>query len=277
MLQLEVINCFENKTKRNHIHPKKLRTMKMVLSPLMLLLFFSQLAQAQRNLKTSNGWAYEIVRSGHGPQLDRSKAAETHNRLIDVNNRELVSTYKAGIPDYQIVSELSPGFQNAFSVMQEGGKYQFWIPMQDFKRAQRNGTSLSLPGDHVLWEIEIIRALPAKPDVATEVKKVIQNKGLDGGFLYFMEVSKGRDNNVYLGEWEVNELGYLYLEKAKYKEAIQIFNFNVNKNPYSANAHDSLAEAYYKSGDRQLAGQHYQKSLDLNPNNDNARQMLKKL
>lgn len=251
--------------------------MKKVLFPLAFLLFISQSAVTQSNLKTTKGWEYEILRSGYGPQLNRTRAAETHNRLLDANKRELVSTYKAGIPDYQIVSELSSGFQDAFSVMQEGGKYRFWIPMSDFKSAQRNGTSLHLPGAHVLWEIEIIRSLPAKPDVATVVKKTIQDKGLDAGFQHFVEITKDYNNNVYLGEWEVNELGYLYLEKKQFKNAIEIFNFNVNKNPYSANAHDSLAEAYFKLGDRKMASQHYQKSLDLNPNNENARVMLKKL
>lgn len=251
--------------------------MKKTYSPLIIFLFFSVFSIGQSHLKTKHGWEYQILRSGHGPQLDRSKAAETHNRLLDANDRELVSTYKAGIPDYQIISELSAGFQDAFSVMQEGGKYHFWIPMNDFKSAQRNGTALQLPGDYVLWEIEIIRALPAKPDIATVIKKVIRSEGIDAGFKQFQEITSGYDNKVYVGEWEVNELGYLFLEKNKIKEAIEIFHFNVNKNPYSANAHDSLAEAYYKMGDRQMAGQHYQKSLELNPNNDNARQMLKKL
>lgn len=251
--------------------------MKRILPPLCLLLFFGHLALAQGDLQTASGWSYKILRSGHGPKLDNSKAAETHNRLLDATGRELVSTYKAGIPDYQIVRDLSPGFQNAFSVMQESGKYRFWIPMQDFQEARRNGKNLRLPGDHVLWEIEIVRALPAKPDVATVVNKVISSDGLDAGFQHFQKVSKSYDNNVYLGEWEVNKLGYLYLEKGKLKEAVEIFHFNVRKNPYSANAHDSLAEAYYKTGDHQMASKHYQKSLELNPNNDNARKMLEKL
>jgi predicted negative regulator of RcsB-dependent stress response len=41
--------------------------------------------------------------------------------------------------------------------------------------------------------------------------------------------------------------------------------------------YDSLGEAYMKKGDKEKAIENYQKSLGLNPNNTNAREMLKKL
>lgn len=59
--------------------------------------------------------------------------------------------------------------------------------------------------------------------------------------------------------------------------AIQIFTLNAETFPESANVWDSLAEAHMKAGDTDLAETYYQKSLDLDPNNDNARAMLKKL
>jgi cytochrome c-type biogenesis protein CcmH/NrfG len=47
--------------------------------------------------------------------------------------------------------------------------------------------------------------------------------------------------------------------------------------PESWNVYDSLAEAYMNSGEKTLAIQNYQKSLELNPKNNNAAAMLKKL
>jgi Tfp pilus assembly protein PilF len=47
--------------------------------------------------------------------------------------------------------------------------------------------------------------------------------------------------------------------------------------PQSANAYDSLAEAYVTKGEKQLAIANYKKSLELNPQNTNAVGMLKKL
>jgi Tfp pilus assembly protein PilF len=47
--------------------------------------------------------------------------------------------------------------------------------------------------------------------------------------------------------------------------------------PTSSNAYDSLAEAYMKSGQKQLAIDNYKKSLELDPDNDNAKEKLKTL
>ena len=47
--------------------------------------------------------------------------------------------------------------------------------------------------------------------------------------------------------------------------------------PGSANAYDSLGEAYMANGDKQLAVVNYRKSLELDPHNQNAVNMLKKL
>jgi Tfp pilus assembly protein PilF len=44
-----------------------------------------------------------------------------------------------------------------------------------------------------------------------------------------------------------------------------------------ANVYDSLGEAYLKQGEKALAVENYKKSLDLNPQNENARDVLKKL
>jgi cytochrome c-type biogenesis protein CcmH/NrfG len=52
---------------------------------------------------------------------------------------------------------------------------------------------------------------------------------------------------------------------------------NVEAYPQSGNVYDSLAEAYTDNGDRRLAIANYQKSLQLDPSNSNAVQMLKKL
>lgn len=52
---------------------------------------------------------------------------------------------------------------------------------------------------------------------------------------------------------------------------------NVEMNPQSANAYDSLGEAYMKAGDDENAIKNYEKSLELNADNDNAKKMLKKL
>jgi cytochrome c-type biogenesis protein CcmH/NrfG len=47
--------------------------------------------------------------------------------------------------------------------------------------------------------------------------------------------------------------------------------------PVSGTVYDSLGEAYMDAGRKDLAIQNYEKSLQLNPKNDKAVNMLKKL
>lgn len=80
-----------------------------------------------------------------------------------------------------------------------------------------------------------------------------------------------------LSERQINNIGYWLMGKKRLKEAIEIFKLNVADHPVSANAYDSLGEAYMNNGDRELAVKNYEKSLELNPNNANAAAILKKL
>ena len=52
---------------------------------------------------------------------------------------------------------------------------------------------------------------------------------------------------------------------------------NVEAYPASSNVYDSLGEAYMDDGNTGLAIVNYKKSLELDPNNTNAVEMLKKL
>jgi len=75
----------------------------------------------------------------------------------------------------------------------------------------------------------------------------------------------------------LNQTGYGYLQAGKVKEAIELFKLNVLAYPDSWNTYDSLAEAYMMDGNKELAIAYYEKSLKLNPGNENAVSRLKKL
>ena len=75
----------------------------------------------------------------------------------------------------------------------------------------------------------------------------------------------------------MNNLGHQLLGEAKVSEAIEVFTINTEVFPDSWHVWDSLGEAYMVQGEKDLAIQNYEKSLELNPGNDNGREMLKKL
>jgi tetratricopeptide (TPR) repeat protein len=76
---------------------------------------------------------------------------------------------------------------------------------------------------------------------------------------------------------QLNALGYRLLSLKKVREAIEIFKLNVETYPQSANVYDSLGEAYMTNGDKEPAVRNYQRAVELNPQNTNAIEMLKKL
>jgi tetratricopeptide (TPR) repeat protein len=66
-------------------------------------------------------------------------------------------------------------------------------------------------------------------------------------------------------EPELNAYGYQLLGDGNHNKAIEIFVLNTERNPKSANAWDSLGEAYAIKGDKTNAIKSFKKSLTLNP------------
>jgi len=113
---------------------------------------------------------------------------------------------------------------------------------------------------------------PRPMTLAEELGETYQAKGLEAGLAHYAELKKNYyGKGAYnFGEASLNDMGYGLLGNSDTNTAIEQF-------PDSGNAWDSLAEAYMKSGDKKLAEKYYEKSLELNPQNQNAKDMLKKI
>ncbi len=107
----------------------------------------------------------------------------------------------------------------------------------------------------------------------------IADKGIDAAVRQYRELKRTLPKKYNFNEPEraLNVLGYGLIRQRKMKEAIGVFKLNVEMFPKSANPYDSLGEAYLLTGDKELAIENYKKSLELEPQNSNAVDMLKKL
>ena len=149
------------------------------------------------------------------------------------------------------------------------------INLQDeLKKGERSQSIVSL----FPYETFAAKRYKAQRTVGLLYERILE-EGVEGAIALFNEIKRGDYTSYGLSvvEGHLNALGYQLLENDKTKEAIEIFKFMVSEYPESANAYDSLGEAYMKNGDIQMAIENYNKSLELNPENDNAREMLKKL
>lgn len=78
-------------------------------------------------------------------------------------------------------------------------------------------------------------------------------------------------------EEDMNAASYRLLNAGKLDDAIVLFTQNTIDHPNSWNSWDSLAEAYMNKKENALAIKYYEKSLELNPQNTNGAEQLKKL
>lgn len=131
------------------------------------------------------------------------------------------------------------------------------------------------PDTYAAIQFDKRRLLPAS-DV---LYKTIEKSGVESGIKEFHRMKKDfrKFYSYDFSEREINRLGYILLREDKIEDAIEVFKLNVAEHPQAWNVYDSLGEAYIKQGNTELAVKNYQKSLELNPNNENGRDMLKKL
>ena len=208
-----------------------------------------------------------------------------------------VQTQKRGV----IIGEITGGGANPGGMFPAGNGLGIFIPTG---RAINPVTNTNWEGVGVKPDIET--SADDALDKALELAKVeaekYKQKYLDDAKANFDDLLKNltmaeelfaknnieADSKVYstlnnllkinlIGETEINMLGYKFLGEQKNQMAISIFKFNTEKYPESANVWDSLAEAYMNAGNNELAIKNYEKALELNPQNTNAVELLKKL
>ncbi len=114
-----------------------------------------------------------------------------------------------------------------------------------------------------------------KKSLAMEVLPVFEEEGVDAGLQKYKELKA--DDTYALREFEMNRIGYELLQNGKTKEAIEVFKINVAEFPDSWNTYDSLGEGYMEDGQREKAIANYEKSIEMNPQNENGKKMLAKI
>ncbi len=114
-----------------------------------------------------------------------------------------------------------------------------------------------------------------KQSLATAIMAEISTKNLQAGLSFY---EKNKSSKEYsLKENELNSVGYQLFRSDRIEEAAAIFKLNVEAFPKSSNVYDSYGEVLMKQGKNDLAIENYKRSVDLNPGNQNAIDMLQKL
>lgn len=160
--------------------------------------------------------------------------------------------------------------------LKEGYEANFLVldanPLQDFANIRK--VAIRVKKGHAL---EVPAEAPRKPSIENAIAHTLMGEGVAAGIAKYRQLKKEHPDDYDFSEKTLNNLGYYLLKQARVADAIEIFKLNVEVYPQSSNVYDSLAEAYMGNKERDLAIKYYKKSLELNPKNTNAIEMLKKL
>lgn len=128
----------------------------------------------------------------------------------------------------------------------------------------------------IMATIEGHRYPQPKLPISNHLYQIMEEQGvevLEKNFSSILEdYGERRANSDYL-----NSLGYTLLRQGNNEQALEIFHCNVRLFPEEANPYDSLAEAYFKKGDKANAKKYYQLALEKDPDLVSAKRMLKEI
>lgn len=106
---------------------------------------------------------------------------------------------------------------------------------------------------------------------------MIRNDGVEVAVRYYLELKAQHPDRPLFFEAPMNALGYQFIFAEEVTEAAEVFRLNVLEFPESWNAYDSYGEALLSLGHKEEAINNYQRSVELNPENENGVNVLKDL
>ena len=199
----------------------------------------------------------EHVIPGHRDIWDRERLARWRDYIVKLWTG-LVAAYKEGLTFKDV--------QDAFSLGKEFSCLMEWdLPHSDADIERFHKKNIA-----AFWgQLNV----PA----ARIIEKVIAESGIEAAVKKYHDLRSAPEEEIFFDENQFNSLGYQLLGARRAKEAIEIFKLNVKAYPDSWNVYDSLGEAYFTYGNTELAIENYKRSLELNPDNANARSVLERI
>ena len=129
-----------------------------------------------------------------------------------------------------------------------------------------------------MWCNTCHRGRPRPMTIEEELAEQYRKNGVESALDHYADLKQkyyGRGPYDF-GENALNNFGYEVMKK-DLAGAVQVFRLNAEQFPQSGNVWDSLAEAYFKSGNLKAAKEYYQKALTRDGSDQNAKDMLAKL
>jgi len=231
-------------------------------------------------ITTASGLKYIVMESAGGQPTQKNMMAIVHYDGYLLDGKKFDSSRDRKEPfEFELgAGQVIKGWDEGIALMKIGDKYRFIIPSELAYGAKGAGNVIP-PNATLVFDVEVLGIDKVRKPIADEMLAIIfEKKSVDEAIKRYYEVKTGAEADDYnLKETQLNTLGYLLLEGKRNSDAVKIFELNAKEFPNSANVYDSLGEGCMLNGDKDMAIANYEKSLELNPNNENAKKMLEQL
>lgn len=125
--------------------------------------------------------------------------------------------------------------------------------------------------------LDVVYGRTPKVGIAAVLRDAIDTAGVEAARATYFRLRDEASERYDFAEDQLNGLGYGLLRRGSLEEAKAVFALNAEVFPESANAQDSLAEAFEASGDIEAAVAHYRKALEIDPEFEHAAERLSEL
>ena len=242
------------------------------------VLFCFNFSFAQDTITTASGLKYIVITSSGGKETVPGMMAIVHYDGYLLDGKKFDSSRDRNEPfEFELGGgQVIKGWDEGVAIMKIGDKYRFVIP-PNLAYGERGAGNVIPSNSTLVFDVEVLGIDKVRKSIGDEMLLIIFEKNIDEAIKRYYEAKEKSFDEYNFKEAQLNTLGYNLLQGQRYKDAVKIFELNAKEFPLSANVYDSLGEGCMLDGQKELAIKNYKKSLELNPQNDNAKQMLQKL
>ncbi|PKD21523.1 tetratricopeptide repeat protein [Salegentibacter salinarum] len=221
-----------------------------------------------RNLNTAKDYFNAGIIFQHGRDtLASGRAVKTFKKAIEIDSTLNRWWYAAAV-DRDLMRRGEPQIYGTQHVLDsEGNPVKYKMDTTRVSDAERK--YYRVPSLAQQRENDRLRGLKQVSSFYAENSDI--NKTIS---LIESQFKKGDESEYNVSENTINSFGYQLISENKLEEALKVLQLNTELYPEASNPWDSYGEILLKLGREKAAIKAYQKSLELDPNNENAIKVL---
>jgi len=257
---------------------------RFLFTSLFFSLILSAFAYNYDTLSTESGLKYFYTVHGEGEEVISGYVVITEyigsfeDGTVFDSSRDREESFAFTLGAGQVI----PGMDEGVNMMRIGDRMTFIMPAE-LAYGEKGAGDVIPPNTTLIFDVELLDMMEFS--LGSLLYEALTINAADPSdttlhpdamFDKYNELADTNFEGIYYNQGDLNRIGYLLLDDYP-EDALQVFKLNVDLYPEAANPYDSLAEAYMKMGKKKLAIINYAISLQYDPGNKNATEMIQKL